>query len=239
VDACEIAAERLARGAESRPRADAWYVNEWRGRLAFNACHPAKAEENDQPDPPLSHIRQVSRRGEPSTRTKSDEPCDEPSRRNQGSHEPSRRNQDSHVHHVLLRGTRAHPTVGLDSRDAVHHSSTLYPVMVMTRRRRRRRQLRKRAYSPARADDVAVCSPRANHKVGGSGLQGISVEARQRPRRVARYVEIVVRDTKGGRCQGPSNGERGRRDGARLVVAVIRRKVGRLNAVRGARIDGA
>ena len=44
---------------------------------------------------------------------------------------------------------------------------------------------------------------------------------------------------KGGRGQGPSDGERSRRDGARLAVAVIRRKVGRANAVPGARIDGA
>ena len=56
-----------------------------------------------------------------------------------------------------------------------------------------------------------------------------------------RYFEtvVVLLRPKGGRCQGPSNGERRRRDGARLVVAVIRRKVGRANAVRGARVDGA
>jgi len=83
--------------------------------------------------------------------------------------------------------------------------------------------------------------PLAQHKVVRSGREGISVEGRQRPRRVAWYAEIVVPllRTKGGRCQGPSNGERGRRDGARLVIAVIRRKVGREDAVRGARIDGA
>ena len=67
------------------------------------------------------------------------------------------------------------------------------------------------------------------------------MEVRQRPRLMARYAEIVVTPlcTKGGRCQGRSNGERSRRDGAPLAVAVIRRKVGRLNAARGARIDGA
>jgi len=32
VDACVIAAERLARGAPSRPGADVWYVSEGRGR---------------------------------------------------------------------------------------------------------------------------------------------------------------------------------------------------------------
>ena len=32
VDACEIAAERLARGAPSRPGADVWDVSEGRGR---------------------------------------------------------------------------------------------------------------------------------------------------------------------------------------------------------------
>ena len=58
---------------------------------------------------------------------------------------------------------------------------------------------------------------------------------------MGRYAEKVIISlrTKGGRCQGPSNGEHGRRDGARLAVAVIRRKVGRANAVRGGRIDGA
>ena len=66
------------------------------------------------------------------------------------------------------------------------------------------------------------------------------MEARQRPRRVARYAEKVIKSlrTKGGRCQGPSNGERSRVDGATLTVAVRRRKVGRANAGRGARIDG-
>ena len=57
VDACEIAAERLARCSPSRPRADVWYVHEWRGRLAFNARHPVEAEEDSQPDPPLSTSR--------------------------------------------------------------------------------------------------------------------------------------------------------------------------------------
>ena len=57
VDACEITAERLARCAPSRPRAEGWYVNEWRGTLAFNARHPVEAEEDSQPDSPSSTSR--------------------------------------------------------------------------------------------------------------------------------------------------------------------------------------
>ena len=47
VDACEIAAERLARCAPSRPRLDSRYVNEWRGRR-WRRCPAPRAHHRDE-----------------------------------------------------------------------------------------------------------------------------------------------------------------------------------------------
>ena len=100
VDACEIAAESLARGAPSRPRADVWYVNEWRGTLAFNARHPVEAEEDSQPDSPSStsrlrpssptptcSSRPVSHRAQTQCSKQPHQPCDEASHRKEDHRE--------------------------------------------------------------------------------------------------------------------------------------------------------
>ena len=76
---------------------DCWHAGQGRGRrlaLAFNACHPVEAEENNQPNPPLSmsrlrpssrtptySLRPVSHRARTQCSTQSHEPNDEASHR--------------------------------------------------------------------------------------------------------------------------------------------------------------